>query len=263
MADIALFNDEEQDGFMALFNENEKQLNKKLCELFCEWWEFQPDMTLDGFFPNYLNQRHKILFIGQESYRLENQNYIEFFYDIWQNGKNFKNSHILVNYIAYAVQACEEVYDNVLPKEELKKIFLSNNPERYSYAFMNLSKIRLREKRNAGSAADWKSIKDSVEKSTKPRNFIKEEIEILSPDIIITMNIADRAETYNWDVYGNIVKSLSEENVAVFDSIFGYEALVIDTYHFSPMGKGKSEKDKQEIFFDPVIRVINSYYKNT
>ena len=145
---------------------------------------------------------------------------------------------------------------NELPKAndiltEMKK---TNN---YGFAIMNISKYS--NDSEYGASADFKLINQFLKDSElDKRNFIREEIELLEPDIIITANL--------WD--GDIEKTELEKvfptsdfsNERTLKDVANYWEYklknktihFIDLYHFSKPG------NDQKLFYELVMKLLFS-----
>ncbi len=117
-----------------------------------------------------------------------------------------------------------------------------------SLAFMNLSKA---SNQSGDSAAERKLIKKAFHLSTEPRNFIKDEIAILKPDIIIAMNPGAIVGN-KLDSIGKWTEIQALENASAFwlDSS-RHRSLFIDTLHFSARGKSA-----EKCFYIPICNAI-------
>ena len=248
------------DSFLSLYTSIEKDLLSKLDHLFDEWNNVYKEYRLgkpelqdytmivpDGFYPNYLLQKNKILFIGRESYTIEGCNYIDLFIDHYLAGRTGYNNcqpinkdkfHKLLIQVAYGIIYGKD-WDNTPYAGDIckdGKIF-----EKVSFAFMNLSKLSNNLKKQNTTNTNWNLLEHALNMSLNcGKNFIMEEIELLNPDLIITMNL-DRnrlkkifgerleIEDDNWWTYK---VDLPEKNE---------KCLLIDSWHFSST---KSDKDE-------------------
>ena len=190
---------------LELYSSKERKLLMKLNPLFRSWHETfrkaedpsgmiirdfsADDMCFDGFYPGYLKQRVKTLFVGKESRGISGYNYLELLYKAIKVGRigtkslNRSEFHRRILYIAYYLQTGECDYSEIPYAQELSLLF---GTEKLSFAFMNLSKF---SNENVAYQADYELIGKAVDLSTKDRNYIQEEISILAPDLILTMNL--------------------------------------------------------------------------
>jgi len=227
---------------------DEQQLLNKLENLFNNWIEElkkneidgflfrdykSTDLCFDGFYPNYFSQEPKILFIGKEALGLSGNNYLSTLFHAYKNndvdGKSLDQAkfHRLIIYVAYGILHSIRNYHDLPYASDLINNLGSKD---LSYAFMNISKF---SNDSGNYQADNELIEKFVEISTKSpeTNFIYKQIELLNPDLIITMNISNyfarigniSAMEYNG---GNEIKPYTLK-------INNKDVLLIDSYHFS------------------------------
>lgn len=240
-------------------NLKEIELKMELDQLFSQWkkhllekgatQEEIASFVTDGFYPSYLCQKYKILFVGRESVGISGADYIELLYDAIKNnniGGQTLNQHRVTNkcfYITYGLTHGIKDYNNLPWASEMIKDFCTD--EGISYAFINLSKFS-NELDSGHNHADWNSINRFIELSEGKENFLKKEIELLNPDVIITMNIGN----YH-SLFGDIkhIKSGNEVSISSL-KIDGKEIPVIETYHFS------CRKSVEKFFYKPIIEMV-------
>jgi hypothetical protein len=216
----------------------------------------------DGFFPNYFNQKIKILFIGREARNTATEGYDDyiatfmksFFIRDNQNGKPFTRR---VLYIVEGVKNNGKLkFKDVETKtaECIAKEMLAT--KNYGYAIMNMSKYS--NERPDGGKANKKLINDFLEHSSLIiEDYFQKEIKILSPDFIITDHL------WNGIINKDSLKSCfgvdieKEKPKKSIGSADLYEIKIqkkpiklINTYHFS------SRKSDQYDFYDPVMKLI-------
>lgn len=225
------------------YPENEKLLIIELQKLFDEAYEYgkhisfkKPgytynDLTTDGFFPYYLSQNIKVLFIGLEHYGfLEKQNYIDSMYQAYKNGSvNNNQFNYLMYYISYA-------FNNSFP--DWHSIPVINNKtfateEGVSFAFMNISKFT---NDTDSSKADKELINEfAIVYSNDNIRLLQRQIEILNPDIIITMNINEYTDIKYLGVCD--FRCCDDGKVSIYDyKLLNRNIPLFDTYHFSKRG---------------------------
>lgn len=238
-----------------LYSEAEIDLLNELETLFRDWYSYfrknqnmdgvlitskgidydVDDMSFDGFYPHYLKQKKRILFIGRENRDLCGANYIDNLYQAIKNnnigGGSVKSSafHKRMLYVTYAILYNEFEWDNIpdaIPGELLDDFGTTN----LSYAFMNLSKIGNADNKNNASA-NWELINESVRLSVAEHNYIQKEILLLNPNFIITMGLGDDILTK----LGKIITSdRSDESVSKYSiKMHNKKFNVYDTWHFS------------------------------
>ena len=258
--------------FLNLYKSSEHDLLKELDELFEEWnnvykeyrkgeseLQYYEMIVPDGFYPNYLSQKPKILFIGRESYTIEGCNYIDLFIDHYLAGKTGYNNcrainkdkfHKLLIQVAYGVIYGKD-WDNTPYAGEIcldGEIF-----KKESFAFMNLSKLSNNLDGQNTTNTNWSLFDHAVSMSLNyGRNFILDEIKLLDPDLIITMNFGrDRLEK----IFGKTLEFEDNDwwKYKVKFPEKDKECLLIDSWHFS-----SSKKDKEEIH-DPILKIWQDF----
>lgn len=233
----------------ALYSKAEIQVLRNLESLFQDWQktfenaadtkgfivrDFKPEhMSFDGFYPGYLAQKVKILFIGREGRGLSGFNYLASLYPAFKSGVIAEtpiNRHLFCRrllYVTYSLTTGEREYTKIPYADSLIEQF---GTSALSFAFMNISKFS-----NDKSAfqSDYETIDKAVEISVRQRNFILEEIDILNPDLVISMNLLDR--------YGHTFGDLSQSaysdsgnKIKLYTMPIGKRKVpLIDSYHFS------------------------------
>jgi hypothetical protein len=250
------------------YSEDEKRLLLKLESLFRDWYDFfktfeQPvtgifneyfaeSMCFDGFYPGYLKAKTRIMFIGRESIGLSGENYTENLYNAYSENsisdKSLNQSlfHRRIFYLVWSILNGEADYPSVPYAKDMLNDFQSG---KLGFSLINLSKFSNEEgKYNAC----WPLINKSVELSTKGRNLIREEIEILNPDLIFSMNL----EPY-LKFFGELTPlhsdAISSSEIKAYKlMVAGRNVLLLDTFHFSAVMKEK------ETFFDPIVKTLKS-----
>ncbi len=210
----------------------------------------------DGFYPGYFSGNHsKVLFIGREtrdtaSCGLEKDRILCDLGCSFKNAPNAVSFFRRIFYIYYGILTegkypfCDIPYPDKMIEDKL-----------YGFAFMNISKYSNDAENSA--AADYDLInKFLLDSNLEKRNFVREEIEILDPDIIITANLW---ETHINRKYlelsfpsGDFTKIKAYKNQAVlYDFQFNGKVIkLIDTCHFS--ARGSDEED----FYKPVVKLL-------
>ena len=242
------------------YPKNEKQKLGALKKLFQEWHsQFErkgsPEvqgMVFDGFYPYYLSQTKKILFIGWEALGMPCDNYINVICDCYNHndpigvGPNPKklNAHLFHSrmlYLAYGILNKMPAWADIPFAEEIGK----NVGKRggVSFAFMNISKA---SNTSGDHTANRSVINEAYSLSTKPRNFIQEEIAILEPDIIIAMNLGEKLASLG---------PLTAIHPRKYPNAFwlaleNHRPLLIETPHFS------ARKGGEKFFYIPVCKAI-------
>lgn len=210
----------------------------------------------DGFYPGYFSGKYpKVLFIGRETRGTASfhKSKDRILCDLEYTFKNSPNKIPFVRrifYIYYGIltkgkyQFCDIPY----PVEMVKN-------EQYGFAFMNISKYSNDSERSV--AANYNLINQFfTDSDLTKRNFIREEIELLDPDIIITANLWDTKikQEYLELVFPtkDFVEVKSYKNEAIlYDFQFNQKKIkFIDAYHFSAIGSDG------ENFYEPIINLL-------
>lgn len=224
-------------------NKDELAMKEKIDELFVEWHskinacktlpvEVKESFVSDGFYPGYLSQKVKVLFLGRESLSVDGD-FMECLYEAYRTGYvggkhiNKYQMHYLQFYVAYG-------FNNGFPN-------WSDKPFAYelaqkmgeeggvSFAFINVSKF-------SNWSDDWKLDYALVGRSlsqSKEAGFLARQIEILNPDVICSMNVlgiaGDQIGQYEY------VAELSNADVSVHDYHFssGKTVPLLDMWHYS------------------------------
>lgn len=116
-----------------------------------------------------------------------------------------------------------------------------------SFAFMNISKLTNESMHFASNHA---AINMAYTHSIQGRNFIQEEVSILDPEIIITMNLGEKIFSL-----GHLDEFHSSSEAEAYKlSCDGKERLLINTWHFSWWGRGDVEG-----YYDPICEAVRRY----
>lgn len=237
------------------FTPREQKLQKQLEALFAAWNRAlkkaqkndkdlakldHQGIVRDGFYPRYLETKPRILFMGREAYTLDNESYIETYMQKDyrnQGGKSIDSQkvHKLILKLAYGILHDKE-WDEIPKASNLCEGCLF---DKLSFAFMNLSKLSHDEKGNkyTDRALLEKALAMSI---TDKRNFILEEIELLDPDLIVTMNFGQLGDHLLQRIFDP--SSLSPYQETEYDDLLftatlrGKTVLVCDQWHFSAPG---------------------------
>jgi hypothetical protein len=245
------------------YPQSEHQYLTKLSKLFDEWSKQKvsfenyssQDFVFDGFYPHYYSQKIKILFVGRESRGLSGCNYIEVLHKCYRETKqvgerplNGSKFHRLMLYIAYSLNNQYAEWDDVPNAAIIGDNFAIESG--VSFAFMNLSKF-------SNERSSWQTINEllneSVRASSSHINYIKEEIKILIPDVIVTMNLGEKISLLG----ENLSELEKNDKVHAYRIRIGDRfSLLLDTYHFSA-----PNKNDRDYFFDPVKLTTLKYSK--
>ena len=206
------------------FSKEEKKKNKEIEDNFDEildklldnpdfkklslWPGEKPEHLVlqDGFFPGYLDQNLRILFIGRDAFGLRNHDYTISMWGKLHNDK--KRFYKTILSIAYCLapgdyprnsagertgpspsSVVDTIYDRVQPKDKKKGSAFGHT---FSFALVNASKIDHHDyDPKNGKTKDWKyHPKDAglFINSVGPE-LIKEQVDIIDPEIIIGANL--------------------------------------------------------------------------
>jgi hypothetical protein len=254
-----------------LFLGNEKNKREEIKLLMKEWEKetskskvlYREDNKLysgnsyfvsDGFFPNYYNHKPKILFIGREARYISKLDIIKVVLNMFKENKIQGNQFWRrIIYMLYGIrQEGKESFKNIPDANSIAlQMFESND---YGLAFMNFSKYS--NDCDDGAKADInlmdKFLKDS---NLKNRNYFREELTILDPDIIITANLWDGKikKEYLEYMFNDLVYIKNYRNKAnLWTMEFNNKKIkIIDLYHFSY--PGVSDRD---YYYLPVIKLL-------
>jgi len=230
------------------YPDNEKSKLALLATLFQEWHlhfvntastltkHVADDMVCDGFYPYYFSQRKKILFIGREARGISGCNYLDILFDAYRHTKRIGRQHLnrsRFHYrmlrIAYGIMNGAVKWKDTPRASQIGDTF--GTADGLSFAFMNIS--------NLSNDSDTWQVDRPVWNaahllSTQRRNFIQEEIAILEPDIIITMNLGRN----KLDSLGSRTPiNYSTQATSYWLDTGTRRSLLIDTWHFSTWTK--------------------------
>lgn len=214
--------------------------------------------TYDGFFPGYQDAETKVVFIGRESrFSVSRDRIADDLAWFGTLGKNegMGNYWNRIFYIFYGIQTRGKYSFEELPKP--RNIMAEMTGSRNcGFALMNVSKY-LNTGENS-SVSDYGLINRFLADSElDKRNFFREELELLAPDIIITANL--------WDCgirkkYLNLLFPEKDMSDFTFDGkksvcmrnfrLKGRMVKLLDTYHFSAPGNDR------ELFYDPITELL-------
>lgn len=210
----------------------------------------------DGFFPGYFKRgRQRVLFIAREARynsgcdRIIND--LKWFKTVKINAFSFWRR---ILYIVYGIRTNGKYsyYDIPYANEILEEMQKNND---YGFALMNISKYS--NDADDGANANYNLINQFLKDSElSKRNFIREEISILDPDIIITANLWKGG--IEWDELEKIIpekdcKFIKEiKNVAtLWDFTFNRKVIkLVDLQHFSCRGSDDA------LFYTPTMELL-------
>ena len=263
--------------FLALYSQEERTLINKLNELFEKWntfyWEYRQGkedlkdykmIVPDGFYPNYLSQKIKILFLGRESYSIEGCNYIDLFTECYLTGIvgkgtsassiNTAKFHKMLIKVAWGILN-NKSWNDIPQANRLcdEKIF-----DKLSFAFMNLSKLSNNLFTQETTQTNWQLVDHSIRMSINSKmNLIAEEIDLLKPDLIIAMNIppAMLEKVFGTNLEGDRKNDFVYKLKSKEDDI-KKDILLLNPYHFS------STKCEKTCIYNPIHKKIADIYSS-
>ena len=175
------------------YPQDEVVLNKEINKLMTEWDKAANDDSFnsDGFFPYYTHQKHKVLIVGREARGIGGLDFVDVVLpDVQKNilgGRHINRSAFFrrLMYIVYGIQHdFPDFWNELKPAGDIAPTF--GTADGVSCAFMNISKSS--NERIESWSSDWASISQSA-KTAVENNFIRKEVSLLAPEIIITLNI--------------------------------------------------------------------------
>lgn len=234
----------------------EQKLYAEISSLLSEWKKIVctelPSSELfveDGFYPFYTQQPVKILFIGREALEMVGLNYIDVLFDAYKNkivGEKPLDEykfHRLLFYIAYGIIHRETDWKKIPYASELADNFGTQNG--ISFAFMNLSKF---SNESGFWEADNLLIDSFLQKSQKAKeNLFNKEIELLSPDLIFTMNLEGRI-----NFLGEITERKNGNDVDFMKLKVGSNQIpLLNTWHFASPNKSEYQN-----YYKPIVKTL-------
>jgi hypothetical protein len=226
-----------------IFPEEEIERRKNLLALFDEWQTtmkgtLPPEQALrggefvcDGFYPYYFRQPMKILFVGKECLGLEGCDYLEVLLTSYRKAKSIGKQHLNTHkfhsrllYVAYGLLNNYPEWKDIPCADKIGDTFATTDG--ISFAFMNVSKF-------SNETDYWQAqtdlMRSSVDASNVQRRFIEEEIALLEPDLVISMNLGSFL-----DALGTRNEEQRNPNVSRSRlTSHGHRSVLLDTWHFS------------------------------
>ena len=234
--------------------------------LFKKWFKFAKDfryvkdysatdMVFDGFYPYYFKQKTKVLYIGREGRGLTGYNYIDAMYSKYKE-QYIGNQHINASffhkrlfYITYGLNCNFSKWSDIPWASDLTEKFAT--AEGISFAYMNISKFC---NESEDWQSDWELIQSFYDTAiNNDINFINKEIEILNPDVIITMNLGSEIIQSFGDIKNLHQSTRVNEYILKLNS---KNALVLDTFHFTA-----PNKDDLNDFYNPILNACKKFFK--
>jgi len=215
----------------------------------------------DGFFPNYFNQKIKILFIAREARWITADDYndyiatfIKVFFPRDNQNKNAFTRRVLR--ITEGIKNNGAIkFDNLKTADNIAKEMIKSND--FGYAVMNVSKYS--NERKDGGNANKKMINNFLEHSLSSKiNYFQNELNILSPDIIITGNLWNGiiSKEYLKLCFGFDLEKIKPRkrngSVDLYEiNINNKLTKLLNVYHFS----SRNTSDKND-FYLPIMKLL-------
>ena len=221
--------------------------------------ELAPLFTRDGAFPGYSSAHPKVLFIGRESRYADTGDRITSdiaWFKKLKPGEGMGNYWNRIITIVYLIRTGHKYSSGQTPNPRaiIDQMQMTGN---YGFAIMNISKYLNPEEEKSGTSNFNLINQFLADSDLSQRNFVREEIEALAPDIIITANL--------WGCkikkkYLDLIFPPQDLGAPVFDRtknaclqnfrLNDRTVKRIDTYHFSAVG------NDQELFYDPIMELV-------
>ncbi|MGV3662414.1 MAG: hypothetical protein ACO1TE_19680 [Prosthecobacter sp.] len=222
------------DGWHACFVAGAGQLRKHVAD----------DFVCDGFYPCYFSQKPRILFVGRESRQISGFNNLDLMFQAYRStkkigdrGLNSDKFHSRMLYIAHGLTRGMPEWRDIPCADKIGDTF--GAPGGVSFAFMNLSKL---SNEADGFASDWSVIEAACRLSNGLRRFTEEQVSLLQPDVVITMNLGERLKAL-----GSLEKiDTGLSLTSWWLTSGGHRSLLLDTFHFSARKSGVRD------FYDPI-----------
>jgi hypothetical protein len=209
----------------------------------------------DGFLPYYFHQKYKVLFIARETRYIAGRDNIEVLMEKCKDHADGIGAESVLRrmlLIAYGIQTKGLVPFENINLQEL--CALAGTIGGFSFALMEISKYS--NENDDGDHADTILMQSFFEHSNLTnQNFIQEELSLLDPDIVITMNLWDGkiADKYLSLALGDVPfiecpppGNVARRSIKINDKIVP----LIDTYHFSARKNDKSD------YYESVIKML-------
>lgn len=235
---------------MAVYPSDEQGLQAGIDNLMGRWRAALPEdlrerFVPDGFYPNYTHQRNRILFIGREAYWMKGNDYIDLFDKEYRCGGNLGRFHRDILNVAWGILNRIPRWQDIPEAEDIAKHYGKPAEEGgVSFAFMNANKC---SNEDSGTATNWEEMGRFLEVSMP---FIREEIALLRPDIVISMNLNDNKTYYEGLGQRYLFHTGAKGDVAVHRLPDG--TLFLDVWHFSAW---KKDSDTQR--YTPVVEALS------
>lgn len=248
----------------------EEECYKENDELFVEWFDvlrkseiaslsnLANQITKDGFYPFFSKQKIKILYVGRDSYGMGGVNYLDVFFDIYRNVKHLCQPPIHINRhafhskmlrIAWAINNGFPSWQSIPDAATIGDTFGEENG--LSFAFINIGKVRSEDEfTHSHRESIWNFCAESAKS-----NLIQRQIDIIEPDVIISMNLED------WGVFqymGETKLIEHSKDISVSELKTAQRTYhLLDCWHFSAV------KSHNLRFYEPISDALrNLGYKS-
>ena len=178
-----------------------------------------PDLTItsDGSYPEYYNQRKRIVIIGREDRGLDGSDYNETLMEGYKskkigvnNGCKTPNAHTTHRRVLKYAKGLEDdlEYSDIENANDLADEL--GEKDGYSFAYINASKAS--NLKDNSQVLNKPQYDDFIERNKKNR-YLEKQMEILEPDIAVGMNLSD--DTI--DCLGKATKVSEEGSSTLYD----------------------------------------------
>lgn len=154
--------------------------------------------------------------------------------------------HRRMFYITYGVNNGFPAYSDVPYATELAETFATRDG--ISFAFMNLSKISNEEK---SWQTKWGRVDASLKVSEASVCLEEREVEILRPDVVISMNLGERLKRLG-KLTG--IERTPEVRAYRLDAGQAKGILLLDTWHFAA-----PRKRDEEHYYNPIQKALRNH----
>lgn len=210
------------------------------------------EMVWDGFYPHYFSQRKRILFVGRESRDIAGYHNMDVIFNAYRldkkiNGKPLDNNyfHSRMIYVAYGIMNGLPLWHDIPFASEIVDSF--GAPHGLSFAFMNISKL---SNESEHFASDFDAIRTAYSLSSQSRNYIREEVAILEPHIVITMNLGNKIHAL-----GQLTELHRSGEAETYRLLSGsHRSLLINTWHFAAWNKNAIKS-----LYNPICDAIHRF----
>lgn len=260
---------------LALFADLKKQVATKEGIIFKDDGKtYSPEeyLNIDGFYPGYFEAPLKVLFVGRESRWVTGCNRMVTDPNDMRNGGINANAMPYwrrIFYIMYGIRQEGKIpFDEIPYAEDIMKNFLEEN--NLGFAIINVSKY-------SNDTTSYNTDRELVTRffedaELDKRNYLREQLAILDPDVIITGNIWESGIPHKYIEYlfpeKDFSSRLEEKSTPKFSDVYNFyfrERTIpfIDLYHFSAFRATSltgenlvGDKLDKEAFYDPVMKAL-------